>query len=64
MRNKQTPYWNQRVRNEQRIAGLAPTLTNQRGLKGAKLGPANSGRRLTAAERKAIEDQMRREGRL
>jgi hypothetical protein len=61
---KDTPYWNRRVREERRVPGLAPTLTNQRGLKGAKLGPANEGRRLTAAERRTIEDQMRRDGKL
>lgn len=61
---KPNPYWNRRVRQEQRIAGLAPTLTNQRGLKGAKLGPANEGRTLDPAERKAIEERMRREGKI
>lgn len=59
-----TPYWNRRVREERRIEGLAPTLTNQRGLKGSKLGPANSGRKLSPAERQAIEDQLRRDGKL
>lgn len=61
---KQQPYWNRRVREERRIEGLAPTLTNQRGLKGAKLGPASEGRKLSPAERRAIEEQMRRDGRL
>lgn len=58
------PYWNRKMREERRIAGLAPTLTKQRGLKGSKLGPASEGRRLDAAERQKIEDQMRREGKL
>jgi hypothetical protein len=64
MISARTPYWNRRLREERRIEGLAPTLTNQRGLKGAKLGPANSGRKLNAAERQAIENQMRRDGKL
>ena len=39
-------------------------LYRQRGLFGVKLGPANRGRRLDAAERQAIEKKMRDEGRL
>lgn len=39
-------------------------LQKQRGLRGTTLGPASSGRRLSAAERAAIEDQMRRDGKL
>jgi hypothetical protein len=39
-------------------------LFRQRGLFGVKLGPANRGRRLDAAERQAIEQKMRDEGRL
>ena len=39
-------------------------LFRQRGLHGIKLGPANRGRRLDAAERQAIEKKMRDEGRL
>lgn len=58
------PYWNQKRREERRIAGLAPTLTKQRGFKGSKLGPANEGRRLSAAERQEIENQLRRGGKL
>lgn len=64
MPKERQPYWNQGVREERRIAGLAPTLTKQRGLKGSKLGPANEGRRLSSAERQAVADQMRREGKL
>jgi hypothetical protein len=33
-------------------------------LRGSTLGPANRGRRLDAAERQAIEQKMRDEGRL
>lgn len=61
---RRQPYWNRKIREERRIPGLAPTLTKQRGLKGSKLGPASAGRSLTAAERRAVEEQMRREGRL
>jgi hypothetical protein len=39
-------------------------LVRQRGLRGTTLGPANRGRRFTAAERLAIEQKMRDEGRL
>lgn len=38
--------------------------THIRALKGSKIGPANAGRRLTENERKAIEDKMRRQGKL
>ncbi len=54
-------YWNQKVRNE---SGAAGTLTNQRGLRGSKLGPASDVRKLSAEEREKIEAQMRREGKL
>ena len=47
------------------LAGLAHSqLFSQRGFRGIKLGPANCGRRLDAAERQAIEQKMRDEGRL
>ena len=39
-------------------------LARQRGLRGAKLGPANKGRKLSEDERKAVEDAMKRDGRL
>jgi len=39
-------------------------LYRQRGLWGVKLGPANRGRRLDAAERQTIEQKMRDDGRL
>ena len=46
------------------LAGLAHNqLFSQRGLRGTTLGPATSGRRLNAAERQAIEQKMRDEGR-
>jgi hypothetical protein len=58
-------YWNASVRQEKRITGLShTTLTNQRGLKGSKLGPANEGRRLSSDEAKKIEEQLRREGKI
>ena len=47
------------------LRGLAHAqLYRQRGLFGVKLGPANRGRRLDAAERQAIEEKMRDDGRL
>jgi hypothetical protein len=47
------------------LRGLAHSqLYRQRGLFGVKLGSANRGRRLDAAERQAIEQKMRDEGRL
>jgi hypothetical protein len=47
------------------LRGLSHSqLYRQRGLYGIKLGPANRGRRLDAAERQAIEQKMRDEGRL
>jgi hypothetical protein len=47
------------------LRGLAHSqLYRQRGLWGVKLGPANRGRRLDAAERQAIEQKMKDEGRL
>jgi hypothetical protein len=39
-------------------------LFSQRGLRVSTLGPANRGRRLDAAERQAIEQKMRDDGRL
>lgn len=63
-RPSKTPYWNQSVRDERPGHGLAPTMTNQRGLKGTTLGPANGGRRLSAAERAAVVEQMRKEGKI
>jgi hypothetical protein len=60
-----TEYWNKRVREERRIQGLShTTLTNQRGLKGTKLGPANEGRKLSLEEREKVEAQMRLDGKL
>lgn len=38
--------------------------THIRALKGSKLGPANDGRRLSKAEREAIEQKMRQEGKI
>lgn len=58
---KKQPYWNQRVRNE---SGPAGTLTNQRGLKGSKLGPANDGRKLSGEEKRAVIEKMRKEGKI
>ena len=47
------------------LRGLAHNqLFAQRGLRGTTLGPANRGRRLGAAERRAMEQRMRDEGRL
>lgn len=44
-------------------AGTSP-LGRQRGLRGAKLGPANEGRRLSDEERAAVERKMREDGKL
>jgi hypothetical protein len=42
------------------LRGLSHSqLYRQRGLWGVKLGPANRGRRLDAAERQAIEQKLR-----
>jgi len=38
--------------------------THIRALKGSTFGAANAGRKLSDAERQAIEDQMRRDGKL
>jgi hypothetical protein len=47
------------------LRGLGGLQTSHiRALKGSKIGPANAGRRLSSAERKAIEDQMRKDGKL
>jgi hypothetical protein len=47
------------------LRGLSHSqLFRQRGLHGIKLGPANRGRRLDAAERQAIEQKLKDEGRL
>jgi hypothetical protein len=47
------------------LRGLSHSqLTRQRGLRGTKLGAANRGRRLDVAERQAVEQKMRNEGRL
>jgi hypothetical protein len=47
------------------LQGLGGLQTSRvRALKGSKIGPANEGRRLSATERKAIEEKMRREGKL
>lgn len=40
----------------------AQQLFRQRGLKGATLGPANAGHRLSGDERKVIEERLRDEG--
>lgn len=47
------------------LRGLGGLQTSHiRALKGSTFGAANKGRKLSAAERQAIEDQMRREGKL
>src|SRR6516225_6269474 len=47
------------------LRGLAhEQLNRQRGFLGTTLGPANKGRRLSDAERQAIEQRMRDDGRL
>ena len=44
------------------LRGLGGPTVHLKALKGAKLGPASAGRRLSADERKAVEDQLRRTG--
>jgi hypothetical protein len=64
---KKRGYHQQTVRRHYggELRGLSHSpLFRQRGLFGVKLGPANRGRRLDAAECKAIEQKMRDEGRL
>lgn len=39
-------------------------LSNQRGLRGSTFGPAGVGRRLSPEERAAIEEKMRKEGKI
>lgn len=47
------------------LRGLGGLQTSHiRALKGSTLGPANKGRRLSPAERKRVEDQMRKDGKL
>jgi hypothetical protein len=58
---KPEPYWNREVRREK---GAPGTLVRQRGLRGAKLGPASEGRRLTPEEAKRIEQALRDEGKI
>ena len=53
------------VKSWQDLRGLShQPMTNQRGFKGGKLGAASAGKRLSAAERQAVEQQMRDEGKL
>jgi hypothetical protein len=44
------------------LRGLGGPTVHLRSFKGTKLGPASAGRRLTVAERKAVENQLRRAG--
>jgi hypothetical protein len=47
------------------LRGLAHSqVFRQRGLRGTTLGPANRGRRFNSAERQAVEQKMKNEGRL
>jgi hypothetical protein len=64
---KKRGYHNQAIKRHYSgaLGGLSHSqLYRQRGLWGVKLGPANRDRRLDAAERQAIEQKMRDEGRL
>jgi hypothetical protein len=67
MSGKKRGYHQEEVRRHfgGNLRGLSHSqLYRQRGLHGVKLGPANRGRRLDTAERQAIEQKMRDEGRL
>lgn len=47
------------------LQGLGGLQTSKvRALKGSTFGPAGEGRRLSPEERKAIEEQMRKDGKL
>lgn len=47
------------------LRGLGGLQTaNVKALKGSTFGPANEGRRLPPAERKAIEDKLRKDGKI
>jgi hypothetical protein len=65
---KRKPQFHERrvmAKYESRLDGLSHTqLNRQRGLKGSTLGPASEGRKLSAEEIAAIEEAMRREGKL
>ena len=54
------------VKSWQDLRGLSHQQQGkrQRGFKGSKVGPASPGRRLSAAEREAIEVRMKAEGTL
>jgi hypothetical protein len=64
---KRRQYYRRAIKRHYRgeLAGLAHSqLFSQRGLRSTTLGPANRGRRLNAAEPRAIERKLRDEGRL
>jgi hypothetical protein len=66
MSGKKRDYHQQAIKRHYggELRGLShEQLVRQRGLRGIKLGPANRGRRLDAAERQAIEQKMRNDGR-
>lgn len=47
------------------LKGLGGLSTSRiRALRGSKLGPASEGRKLSPEERKRIEEQMRKDGKL
>lgn len=59
------PYWNERVKANYpaRLKGLGlKPLVNQRGLRGAVLGPANEGRSLSSEEQEAVAVRLKQEG--
>lgn len=60
----ETPYWDQKVVYAGPIGLSHQGLVKQRGLKGSKFGPANSGRRLSKDEARKIEDDLRRQGKI
>lgn len=67
MKNKPQSYHERHVIGDygSSLRGLGGTiLVKQRGLRGITLGPANTGRKLSDAEREAIERQMRKDGKL
>lgn len=66
MKKKKTPYWEKRSVSSGNHRGTMShqVMTHQRGLKGSKLGPANDGRKLTDEERRAVIEQMKKDGKL
>lgn len=44
--------------------GLAPALSQPKGLRGSTFGPASAGRVLSPEEKRAVVEQMKRDGKI